>query len=47
MSKKNSRVISYAESVRRLKQAWDNEPVVFTGGIRLNYNACYNACYND
>ena len=39
---KNSNVISYAESVRRLKKAWNNEPVTFTGGIRLNYNVCYN-----
>ena len=42
MSKKNSQVISHAESVRRLKQAWDNEPVVFIGGIPLNHNVCYN-----
>ncbi len=38
----NSKRISYAESIRRLKEAWDNEPVTFVGGIRLNYNVCYN-----
>ena len=39
---KNSKTISYAESIRKLKETWDNEPVTFTGGIRLNYNVCYN-----
>ena len=34
--------ISYAESIRRLKETWDNEPVIFVGGISLNYNVCYN-----
>ena len=43
--------ISYAESIRRLKDAWNNEPVTFVGGIRLNHNGGnslnYNVCYND
>ena len=39
---KTSKTISYAESIRRLKDAWDNEPVTFIGGISLNYNVCYN-----
>lgn len=34
--------ISYAESIRRLKETWNNEPVTFIGGITLNYNVCYN-----
>lgn len=34
--------LSYAESIRRLKQAWDNQPVQLIGGIRLNHNTCYN-----
>ena len=38
----NNKRISYAESIRRLKETWNNEPVTFTGGIRLNYNVCYN-----
>ena len=38
----NKKCISYAESIRRLKETWDNEPVIFVGGIRLNYNVCYN-----
>jgi hypothetical protein len=46
-----SNVISYAESVRRLKETWNNEPVTFVGGIRLNHNGSnvlnYNVCYND
>ena len=33
---------SYAESLRKLKEAWNDEPVVFIGGIRLNHNVCYN-----
>ena len=43
---KNNRTKSYAESVRRLQEAWDNEPVVFIGGIRLNHNVCYNDWVN-
>jgi len=44
--------ISYAESFRELKKAWNNEPVVFTGGIRLNHEGkknkdSNNTCYND
>ena len=39
---KTSNVISYAESIRRLKETWNNEPVTFIGGISLNYNVCYN-----
>ena len=42
MSKKNSQDTSYAESLRKLKEAWGNEPVVFVGGIPLNHNVCYN-----
>ena len=34
--------VSYAESLRKLKQEWQNEPVVFIGGIKLNHNVCYN-----
>ena len=39
MGKKNSKkkIISYAESIRKLKEAWGNEPVEFIGGIRLNH----------
>jgi hypothetical protein len=37
-----SKEISYAESLRELKEAWNNEPVVFIGGVRLNHNVCYN-----
>ena len=39
---KAKKEVSYAEGLRKLKQAWDNEPVVFIGGIRLNHNVCYN-----
>lgn len=34
--------ISYAESIRQLKAAWDNEPVTFAGGATLNQNKCNN-----
>ena len=27
---------SYAESIRKLKKAWGDEPVTFIGGITLN-----------
>ena len=39
MGKKNSKkkISSYAESIRKLKEAWGNEPVEFIGGIRLNH----------
>ena len=39
MGKKNSKKknSSYAESIRKLKEAWGNEPVEFIGGIRLNH----------
>jgi hypothetical protein len=30
--------ISYAESIRQLQAAWDDQPVVFAGGITLNRN---------
>ena len=30
--------ISFAESIRQLKEAWDNEPVTFAGGAKLNQN---------
>lgn len=30
--------ISYAESIRRLKAVYDNEPVVFIGGLTLNHS---------
>ena len=36
MAKKNKKKNSYAESLRKLKEAWNNEPVEFVGGIRLN-----------
>ena len=34
--------ISFAESIRQLKAAWDNEPVTFAGGATLNQNKCNN-----
>lgn len=34
--------ISYAQALRELKEQWNNEPVEFVGGIRLNHNTCYN-----
>jgi len=34
--------ISYAESIRQLQAAWDNQPVTFAGGITINNNKCYN-----
>ena len=36
--KDDEEYISYAESIRRLKEVWDNEPVTFAGGIKLNQN---------
>ena len=32
--------ISFAESIRQLKAAWDNQPVTFAGGATLNQNKC-------
>ncbi len=35
--------ISYAESIRQLKEAWANEPIIFAGGVTLNHNTYYSS----